>query len=112
TAACNKINISRQTFYNWKEEDEEFKKEAERIKEQKDKEMEDFAEGKLYEHIKDGNLTSIIFYLKTRHNKYNKQRLKISGELKQNLELNEEEKKLLNRAITLAFPKRDKEEDK
>lgn len=99
--ACRKIGISRNTYYRWKKEDEEWGKKMDEIKEEKDEEMNDYAEGKLYEHIKDDNIASLIFYLKTRHPSYG-QKLKLEGEIKHNLKLSKDEKELLNRAIKIA----------
>lgn len=59
--ACDKMNVSRETIYNWMESDEEFKKKVEHIKER----VGDIVEGKLMEKILQGNTASIMFYLKT-----------------------------------------------
>lgn len=103
--ACKKVGISRNSYYRWKKEDKEWGKEMDEIKEEKDNEMNDFTEGKLYEKIHNGDRTSIIFYLKTRHPKYRrKQDVNLKGELKTNdIELNDEERELLNRAIKFAY---------
>ncbi len=60
--ACRRLNISRACFYKWTEEDEKFKKECEDIKE----ETTDDVESKLLAAINEGNITAIIFYLKTK----------------------------------------------
>ena len=77
--SCKSANISRQTFYNWKREDETFMEQIDEIVEG----AIDFAESKLLEKIsgvqmvkynKDGPIiyelapsdTAIIFFLKTR----------------------------------------------
>lgn len=60
--ACKAANISRMTFYRWKEEDEEFAESVIEIDESKI----DYVEDKLFENI-DGNKTNeILFYLKTK----------------------------------------------
>lgn len=63
--ACEKTNISRQTFYNWKENDEEFAQQADDIQET----TVDMAESKLLSSINEGNVAAIIFYLKTKGKK-------------------------------------------
>jgi len=66
--------------------------------------MDDYAEGKLFEHIAQGNISALIFYLKTRHPKYRlKGLLEIEGKLKLEKELSEEDKKLLAQAIKYAL---------
>ena len=63
--ACDKTNISRQTFYNWKENDDDFAQQAEDIQET----TVDMAESKLLPSINEGNVAAIIFYLKTKGKK-------------------------------------------
>lgn len=60
--ACEVVGVSRGTFYNWCKEDEEFKAQVDEINE----DTLDFVESKLLENIKKGEVTSIIFYLKTK----------------------------------------------
>jgi ACT domain-containing protein len=62
TESCKKINISRKTFYHWCKKDEYFKNQVEEIKES----LIDLAENELMEQIKKGNITAIIFFLKTK----------------------------------------------
>lgn len=57
-----KLNISRRTFYLWKETDDDF---AELIKET-DEEMIDTAETQLRHNIVNGDTTALIFFLKTK----------------------------------------------
>jgi len=81
TEACRKTGYSRETFYRWCREDEEFKKGAEEAQEI----ALDFVEGKLFQKIngvlitsddedkpiyeKEPSDTAIIFYLKTKGKK-------------------------------------------
>lgn len=60
--ACEVVGVSRGTFYNWCKEDEAFKAQVDEINEA----TLDFVESKLLENIKKGEVTSIIFYLKTK----------------------------------------------
>ena len=61
STACRNANISRDTFYRWYKEDDNFKEEVDKLKNV----SLDFAESKLLEQINGGNTTAIIFYLKT-----------------------------------------------
>jgi hypothetical protein len=63
--ACKAVGISRQTYYNWLTDDPAFSSEVKNI----DEAMLDYAETALYKQIKDGNTTSLIFYLKTKGKK-------------------------------------------
>lgn len=60
--ACQKAGVSRQTFYNYKKDDEEFAAAVDEINEG----IIDVVESKLLTQINDNNLTAIIFYLKTK----------------------------------------------
>lgn len=61
TKACEALGISRQTYYNWLE-DEVFKSEIDNIGEY----VLDFAEHSLFKQIQENNTTATIFYLKTK----------------------------------------------
>ena len=62
SSTCSAIKISRQTYYNWKNDDGDFKDKTKDIQES----MIDRVESALYRQIFDlNNLTAIIFYLKT-----------------------------------------------
>jgi hypothetical protein len=62
SAACQQLGMSRNTHYDYMKSDEEYKNEVDAISEM----ALDFVEGKLYESIKNGSDTAIIFYLKTK----------------------------------------------
>lgn len=65
TAACAALNITRQTFYNRKAKS----KKLQELVDEADESLLDFAESKLVEHINDGDVTSLIFFLKTKGKK-------------------------------------------
>ena len=60
--SCIKSNISRSSVYQWINEDDDFKDRVEQVGD----ELLDMVESALIQKIKDGNLTAIIFYLKTK----------------------------------------------
>ena len=62
TFACEKVGLSRQTFYRWYRDDSEFKERADAINELQI----DIAEASLLKKIQKGDTTAIIFYLKTK----------------------------------------------
>jgi len=65
STACEKLGISRTTYYKYYNEDRSFKEQVDNIGEA----TIDFAESKLFELIKSGNVTATIFFLKTKGKK-------------------------------------------
>lgn len=66
---CEKLNISRQTFYRWTKEDEDFSKQVEESMILGNDLLNDVAEMKLMSKVKEGNMTAIKYRLD--NNKYN-----------------------------------------
>ena len=60
--ACEKMNICRKTFYNWKNSDSEFAADVQLVEDS----LIDYAKSKLIENITKNDTTSIIFFLKTK----------------------------------------------
>src|SRR4051812_48393758 len=60
--ACKAAQVPRQTFYNWRDNDEDFRAKVEDIQEI----AVDYAESQLLANIKAGKEPSLIFFLKTR----------------------------------------------
>jgi hypothetical protein len=65
TTACKTVGISRQTHYEWYREDEAYKAEVDSIADI----ALDFAESQLHKQIQNGEVSSTIFYLKTKGKK-------------------------------------------
>ena len=65
TTACKEVGVSRESHYRWMREDASYKESVESVADIGI----DVAESKLYELIKQGNVTSVIFYLKTKGRK-------------------------------------------
>ena len=59
SVTCEQVGVSRQTFYQWRREDEEFNAEVEEINER----TIDFVESKLIQGINEGSARLIMFYL-------------------------------------------------
>lgn len=68
--ACKKTGLSRQTIYNWQNEDKEFKAEMEKCIQEGKSSIADLAEEALVKKIKEGNITAIIFTLKSLRRDY------------------------------------------
>lgn len=62
SATCDALGITRQTFYNYKKNVKGLEDRLDAVSES----LIDFAESKLVEKVQDGDLTAIIFYLKTK----------------------------------------------
>jgi len=62
TTACKIAGLSRWTFYEYYKTDTDFKEKVDDISNL----VLDFAESKLHKAIETGNITAIIFYLKTK----------------------------------------------
>lgn len=60
TVSCKAAEVPRQTYYDWMNEDEEFAKSVQELKNV----TLDFVESKLIAQINNDNMTGIIFYLK------------------------------------------------
>jgi len=65
TSACKKVGIHRSTFYEYYNNDEEFRQKVDDI----GNVALDFAESKMFEQIQEGNTQLIKFYLSTRGKK-------------------------------------------
>lgn len=61
-ATCIALGIDRKTLFNWRNADEELNEKMSDAEER----LIDFSESKLMEQINAGNLTAIIFHLKTK----------------------------------------------
>ncbi len=62
SATCAALNITRTIWYRWREKH----KNLDEMLKESEEAMIDFAESKLMENIQDGEVTSLIFFLKTK----------------------------------------------
>jgi len=100
-AACQKANISRMTFYRWKNEDKEFTKKVDEALSDGQLLVNDLAESQLIGAVKDRNFQAIAYWLKHHHPSY-KTRIEIEGALNTVHELSPEQEKLMRKAFELA----------
>lgn len=96
--ACRKTGITRQTFYRWIEKDFELKTRVDDAIQKGSELINDIAEGTLIQNIKDNELTAVIFWLKNRHEKF-RTKLQLSGKIKNEIELSDEEKEELKESL-------------
>ena len=68
--ACEKSGVWRSTYYRWLEQDKMFARSAKQALSKWILIMNDLAESQLLKSVRDGNMTAIIFWLKSRHLSY------------------------------------------
>ena len=99
--ACEKLNISRMSFYRWKQEDKEFAAKVDEALLDGQLLVNDLAESQLISAVKDRNITAILAWLKHHHPAY-KTRVEIEGTVNTIQELSPEQKELVKKALELA----------
>ncbi len=99
--ACEKLNISRMSFYRWKAEDKEFAAKIDEALLDGQLLVNDLAESQLISAVKDRNMTAILAWLKHHHPAY-KTRVEIEGTVNTIQELSPEQKELVRKALELA----------
>ena len=80
TESCKVIGVNRSTYYRWCNKSDAFREKRDEAEES----LYDMVESKIYEQIKQGNTTMLIFFAKTRMKKrgyVEKQEIKNSGSL-------------------------------
>lgn len=99
--ACEKVGLSRVSFYHWKKKDTEFAKQVDEALTDGRSLVNDLAESQLINAVKDRNITAIVAWLKHNHPNY-KTRVEIEGALKVIEEMSPEQKALFKKASILA----------
>ncbi len=100
-AACQKADISRMTFYRWKNEDEEFAKSVDEAILDGHLLVNDLAESQLIGAVKDRNFQAIAYWLKHHHPSY-KTRIEIEGAVNAIHKLSPEQEAVMRKAFELA----------
>ena len=112
--ACEKVGVSRATFYRWKTEDEFFAKAAAEALAEGTELVSDLAESRLLTAMRDGNLGAVMYWLKHRNPNYNA-RLVVTAKVRnQNEPLTQEQRDMIERSIAFAsldLPTPEHEED-
>jgi ACT domain-containing protein len=98
--ACEKLSISRSTYYRWRKEDEVFCRNADDAIEEGSSFVNDMAESQLLSAIKDRNMTAFIFWLKHHHKAYTT-KVEILTSRNKDGPLSEEQKATLEKALSL-----------
>ncbi len=72
--ACERTSIGRATYYKWKADDPEFRRVSNNAVDEGRKFVNDVAESQMIRKIKEGNMTSIIYWLKNNNSRYSEKR--------------------------------------
>ncbi len=100
--ACEKLGISRMTYYRWHKDDEEFADAADTALAEGSGLVNDLAESQLLSAIKNSNMTAIIFWLKHHHKSY-ATKVEVTAKLQQPLDaLTPEQQAVVEQALQLA----------
>lgn len=100
--ACEKVGLSRATFYRWKKQDSNFAQQVDKAVFAGEQLVNDMAESQLLSAIRDKNLTAIIFWLKHHHKTY-ATRVELHGSLDHNMPtLTAQQEALINKALAMA----------
>lgn len=100
--ACGRENVSRATYYRWRKDDPEFAKATDNAIKHGSDLVNDLAEAKLLEAIKDRNMTGIIFWLKHHHPMY-ATKVEVTAKIKNEIEeLSPEQQEVVEQALKLA----------
>lgn len=110
--ACEKTNISRNSIYRWRKEDENFAKEMQLALDEGEALVNDMTENQLLSLIKDKNWNAISFWLRHRNPKF-REKVEITAKLENSKEpLSPEQEALLKKALTLAMPPKNNDPSK
>lgn len=99
---CQKTGVSRATYYRWRKQDPRFAKDSDQALLDGSLLVNDMAESQLLSAIRDKHMTAIIFWLKHHHPLY-ATKVEITATNKnQEINLTDEQKDLLNKALEMA----------
>ena len=98
--ACEKVSLSRNTVYRWRNEDETFRKEMEIALQEGEDLVNDMSENQLLSLIKDKNWSAISFWLKHRNPKF-RERVEVITRMDDDT-LTPEQEAMVKKALELA----------
>lgn len=98
---CEKVGITRTTYYRWRKADKEFAEAADFALEDGAGLINDMAESQLITAVRDGNLSAIMYWLKSHHRAY-ANRVELALDNKPREELTPEQAETVRKALALA----------
>ena len=99
--ACEKVGVSRNSVYRWKNTDKEFADEMEKAIAEGDAFVNDMSENQLLTLIKEKNYQAISFWLRHRNPRF-KDKLDITARIEKKQELTAEQEATVRKALDLA----------
>lgn len=99
--ACERAGVSRMTFYRWKKEDKQFADAVDEALATGSSLINDLAESKLIQAIKEGNLTGVMYWLNHRHASYTT-RVELAVRQPVSEQLTPEQEAVVKKALELA----------
>lgn len=99
--ACEKIGISRASYYRWRKDDKEFAKACDEAIAKGVLLVNDMAESMLLSAIREGSITPIIFWLKNRHPAY-KTKIEVTPKTQDDETLTPEQEEAIRNALRLS----------
>jgi len=99
--ALERAGISRSTYYNWRDEDKEFLKDADKAIAEGEALITDMSESQLISLVRDKHFPAVQLWLRHHHPKY-APKLEIEGTINTIQELSPEQKELVRKALELA----------
>lgn len=109
--ACEKVGVSRATYYRWKKNNKTFAKAVEEAIIEGRQIVNDLAESRLVSSIQNGNLRGITYWLANNHPQYSN-KLEIVGKIETKTELTPQQYQSIKKALLLANLKGEKNEIK
>ncbi len=95
--ACEKSWVGRSTYYRWMQADKVFSRQAREALSKWVAMMNDLAESQLLKAVRDGNMTAIAFWLRSRHASYGNKLEIVDTQDKE--ELTKEQKAVVRRVL-------------
>ena len=96
--ACGKTGVGRSTYYAWRKDDKAFAQNANKALHEGKAFVSDMAVSQLIKKIQEGNMTSVIFWLKNHHANYS-DRVVHEHEHEHHFEFSQEDKDNIARAL-------------
>lgn len=99
--ALERAGLSRSAYYNWRDEDKEFKKSADEAIAEGEALITDMSESQLISLVRDKHFPAVQLWLRHHHPKY-APKLELEGTINTIQELSPEQKELVRKALALA----------